>query len=48
MLTLLSFQYSLSTVHHDALYSAYHYSHPTLTERLTALEKIGGVEKKSK
>lgn len=25
-------------MHHDALYSAYHYSHPTLEERLRALE----------
>ncbi|MCO5549647.1 hypothetical protein L7F22_003120 [Adiantum nelumboides] len=31
---------NLSTMHHDALYSAYHYSHPTLTERLDELEKI--------
>lgn len=31
---------NLSTMHHDALYSAYHYSHPTLTERLDELEKL--------
>lgn len=39
---------NLSTMYHDPLHSAYHYSHPTLTERLTALEKISTSEKKSK
>jgi Zn-dependent protease with chaperone function len=33
-------------MYHDALYSAYHYSHPTLTERLTALEKVVALVKK--
>jgi STE24 endopeptidase len=33
---------NLSTVHVDWLYSAYHHSHPTLTERLRALERYGG------
>lgn len=37
---------NLSTMHHDPLYSAYHYSHPTLTERLTALDKIATTTKK--
>ena len=32
---------NLSTVWVDWLYSAYHHSHPTLTERLKALEKYG-------
>lgn len=32
---------NLSTMRHDALYSAYHHSHPTLAERLVALERIG-------
>lgn len=27
-------------MHHDPLYSAYHYSHPSLAERLSELEKI--------
>ncbi|CAO1636099.1 unnamed protein product [Sympodiomycopsis kandeliae] len=31
---------NLSTMHHDALYSAYHHSHPTLAERLVALQKL--------
>lgn len=31
---------NLSTVWVDWLYSAYHHSHPTLTERLRALEKM--------
>lgn len=31
---------NLSTMHHDALYSAYHYSHPTLAERLDALDHL--------
>ncbi|KZV71232.1 hypothetical protein PENSPDRAFT_578162 [Peniophora sp. CONT] len=35
---------NLSTVWVDWLYSAYHHSHPTLTERLKALEKYGGVK----
>lgn len=30
---------NLSTMHHDALYSAYHHSHPTLAERLVALDR---------
>ena len=33
---------NLSTVWVDWLYSAYHHSHPTLTERLKALEAFGG------
>ncbi|THH19549.1 hypothetical protein EW146_g1633 [Bondarzewia mesenterica] len=33
---------NLSTVWVDWLYSAYHHSHPTLTERLKALEAYGG------
>lgn len=32
---------NLSTVWVDWLYSAYHHSHPTLTERLKGLEKYG-------
>ncbi|KAI0043051.1 hypothetical protein FA95DRAFT_1499212 [Auriscalpium vulgare] len=35
---------NLSTVWVDWLYSAYHHSHPTLTERLKALEAKGEVE----
>ena len=35
---------NLSTVWVDWLYSAYHHSHPTLTERLKALEKYGGAK----
>ncbi|PWN88181.1 hypothetical protein FA10DRAFT_303170 [Acaromyces ingoldii] len=31
---------NLATMHHDPLYSAYHYSHPSLAERLSELEKI--------
>ena len=31
---------NLSTVWVDWLYSAYHHSHPTLTERLRALDKM--------
>lgn len=31
---------NLSTMHHDAVYSAYHHSHPTLAERLVALDKL--------
>lgn len=31
---------NLSSMHYDPLYSAYHHSHPTLPERLAALEKI--------
>jgi len=45
---------NLSTVWVDWLYSAYHYSHPTLTERLKAIEtytsakaqRKGGMAKK--
>jgi STE24 endopeptidase len=33
---------NLSTVWVDWLYSAYHHSHPTLTERLKALGEHGG------
>ncbi|KAI0033303.1 peptidase family M48-domain-containing protein [Vararia minispora EC-137] len=33
---------NLSTIWVDWLYSAYHHSHPTLTERLRALERYGG------
>ena len=32
--------HNLSTMHHDPLFSAYHYSHPTLAERLNALERV--------
>jgi STE24 endopeptidase len=32
--------HNLSTMHHDPLFSAYHYSHPTLAERLNALQRI--------
>jgi len=38
---------NLSTVWVDWLYSAYHHSHPTLTERLKALEAHQVAEKKS-
>ncbi|EPQ30027.1 uncharacterized protein PFL1_02700 [Pseudozyma flocculosa PF-1] len=31
---------NLSSFHHDPIFSAYHYSHPTLGERLSALEAI--------
>ncbi len=31
---------NLSTMHHDPLFSAYHYSHPTLAERLNALQAL--------
>lgn len=31
---------NLSSMHYDSLYSAYHHSHPTLPERLAALEKL--------
>ena len=31
---------NLSSMHHDPLYSAMHYSHPTLNERLVALARI--------
>lgn len=34
--------HNLSTMHHDPLFSAYHYSHPTLAERLNALQAIRG------
>ena len=33
---------NLSTVWVDWLYSAYHHSHPTMTERLKALGEYGG------
>lgn len=44
---LKMFSENLSTLESDPLYSAYHYSHPTLPERLSALgyvsnEKVGG------
>ncbi|CAO1621310.1 unnamed protein product [Parajaminaea phylloscopi] len=43
---------NLSSMHYDGLYSAYHHSHPTLPERLAALEKLraqrDGAGKKSK
>lgn len=32
-------------MHHDPLYSAYHYSHPTLTERLVALNRLADSKK---
>ncbi|CCF51569.1 hypothetical protein NDA11_003043 [Ustilago hordei] len=32
--------HNLSTMHHDPLFSAYHYSHPTLAERLNALQAL--------
>jgi len=38
---------NLSTVWVDWLYSAYHHSHPTLTERLKALEGYQAAAKKS-
>ncbi|KAN0060155.1 zinc metalloprotease [Thecaphora frezii] len=31
---------NLSSMHHDPLFSAYHYSHPTLVERLVALDRL--------
>ena len=31
---------NLSTLYHDPLFSAYHYSHPTLAERLNALQAL--------
>lgn len=37
---------NLSTVWVDWLYSAYHHSHPTLTERLKALESYQAAAKK--
>ena len=37
---------NLSTVWVDWLYSAYHHSHPTLTERLKALEEFQAAAKK--
>lgn len=36
---------NLSTMSVDKLYSAYHYSHPTLAERLTALEYVSEKKK---
>ena len=39
---------NLSTVWVDWLYSAYHHSHPTLTERLRALEAYSGKGKERK
>src|ERR1700742_4318887 len=38
---------NLSTVWVDWLYSAYHHSHPTLTERLKALEALQAAAKKN-
>jgi len=38
---------NLSTVWVDWLYSAYHHSHPTLTERLKALEALQAAGKKT-
>ncbi|WFD32226.1 Ste24 endopeptidase [Malassezia sp. CBS 17886] len=32
--------HNLSSMHHDPWYSAYHYSHPTLVERLVALDAL--------
>lgn len=32
-------------MYHDPLYSAYHYSHPTLTERLVALDRLAATKK---
>jgi hypothetical protein len=32
-------------MHHDPLFSAYHYSHPTLTERLVALDRAAAAKK---
>lgn len=37
---------NLSSMHNDPLYSAYHHSHPTLAERLHALNVIEGTQKK--
>lgn len=39
------FSHSLSSMYHDPLYSAYHYSHPTLTERLVALDRLKSAKK---
>lgn len=39
---------NLSTVWVDWLYSAYHHSHPTLTERLRALEKMDETREKER
>ena len=36
--------HNLSTMHHDALFSAYHHSHPTLPERLAAIERAAKTE----
>ncbi len=38
--------HNLSTMHHDPLFSAYHYSHPTLAERLNALQALRPTLKK--
>ncbi|CBQ70846.1 probable zinc metallo-protease [Sporisorium reilianum SRZ2] len=38
--------HNLSTMHHDPLFSAYHYSHPTLAERLNALAGLRPLLKK--
>ncbi|PWZ01711.1 hypothetical protein BCV70DRAFT_199146 [Testicularia cyperi] len=40
--------HNLSTMHHDPLFSAYHYSHPTLAERLNALQKFRAHSQKDK
>lgn len=42
---------NLSTMEADPIYASYHYSHPILSERLSALgwkpsEKVGGVDEK--
>ncbi|PWN31016.1 putative zinc metallo-protease [Jaminaea rosea] len=39
---------NLSSMHYDWLYSAYHHSHPTLPERLAALEKHAGAVDRAK
>ena len=36
---------NLSTMNVDPLYSSYHYSHPTLAERLTALDYVSEKKK---
>ncbi|SNX87339.1 probable zinc metallo-protease [Melanopsichium pennsylvanicum] len=40
--------HNLSTMHHDSLFSAYHYSHPTLAERLNALQALRPLLKKQR
>lgn len=37
--------HNLSTMHHDALFSAYHHSHPTLPERIAAIDQVANTKK---